>query len=97
MQADLESKTELSARFIETNVGWYVLTREEADLGPYVSLSEAKRALSRHIKSFEHTASRPAYDSFCGFHLHDPQTCRKTNCGRCAEAASIEQKYLSGW
>lgn len=97
MQKEQTIETDLPARFIETDIGWYVLTREETDLGPYPSLSEAKRALSHHLEQYLNSPSRPAYDSFNGFHIHDPQTCRKTNCGLCAEAQSVEQKWLAGW
>lgn len=96
MQAEIPNQTDVPARFIDTNVGWYVLTRETADLGPYISLSEAKRALSRHIRQHQYTSNRPAYHSFDGFHIHDPQACRKVNCGRCAEAAWVEQKLMNG-
>jgi len=87
----------LPNRFVETSVGWYVLTRERADLGPYTSLSEAKRALSRHLKQHERVANRSPYASFSGFYLHDPQMCHKINCGRCAEADAMAQKMNSGW
>ncbi|MDX1756533.1 MAG: hypothetical protein R3175_10770 [Marinobacter sp.] len=88
---------ELPNRFIDTSVGWYVLTRERADLGPYVSLSEAKSALSRHLKQHQSVTSRSPYASFSGFDVHDPQTCHKINCGRCAEAALLEERMTSGW
>ncbi|SDW37414.1 DUF6316 family protein [Marinobacter mobilis] len=91
-----EIKKDLPARFVETDVGWYVLTREETDLGPYPSLSEAKRALSLHLEQYLDKPGRPAYDSFNGFHMHDPQICKKTNCGLCAEAQSIVQKWSIG-
>lgn len=96
MQETVANQAEIPPRFIDTNVGWYVLTRESEDLGPYPSLSEAKRALSRHIRLHADISNRPRYHSFNGFHVHDAQTCRKVNGGRCAEAAFVEQKYLSG-
>lgn len=96
MPEKLETSENLPARFVETDVGWYVLTREDSDLGPYPSLSEAKRALSHHLDQHQHTPGRPAYDSFSGFHMHDPQSCKKTNCGLCAEAQAIEQKWSAG-
>ncbi|MDX1457250.1 MAG: hypothetical protein R3276_06650 [Marinobacter sp.] len=94
---DPTQAAELPKRFVDTSVGWYVLTRERADLGPYVSLSEAKRALSRHLKQHQSIANRSPYASFSGFHVHDPQTCHKVNCGLCAEAALLEEKMSSGW
>lgn len=91
-----EIKQNLPARFVETDVGWYVLTREDTDLGPYPSLSEAKRALSLHLEQHHDKPGRSAHNTFNGFHIHDPQSCNKANCGLCAEAQSVEQKWLMG-
>ncbi|MBD3641298.1 MAG: hypothetical protein HUJ18_09930 [Marinobacter sp.] len=73
-------------RFVKTPVGWYALTREPYDLGPFPTKPEAFTALNAHIRLHAGLNRRNPDDRFTGFSVHDAGTCAKNNCGRCAEA-----------
>lgn len=76
-------------RFVHTPFGWYALTREPSDLGPFPTKPQASSALADHIKLHMGLNSRNPEDRYSGFTVHDPDTCPKNNCGRCAEALAF--------
>lgn len=76
-------------RFLHTPFGWYALTREPSDLGPFRTKPEASKALADHIKLHKGLNARNPEDCYSGFTVHDPESCGKNNCGRCAEALAF--------
>jgi len=78
-----------ASRFIQTPFGWYALTREPSDLGPFPTQSQASIALADHVRLHRGLNPRNPEDGYCGFSLHDPENCVKNNCGRCAEALAF--------
>lgn len=95
MRADTPEQSFDSSRFVKTAIGWYALTREQSDLGPFPSKEEAIRALSRHLQIYKGIHNRAADHQYTGFTLHDPETCAKTNCGLCAEASILRQSMIA--
>lgn len=77
------------SRFVETPFGWYALTREPSDLGPFPTKSQASNALVDHIRLHTGLNPRNPEDHYSGFTVHDPENCAKNNCGRCAEALAF--------
>ncbi|MEQ9544590.1 MAG: DUF6316 family protein [Marinobacter sp.] len=84
-------------RLIHTAFGWYALTREQSDLGPFSSKQEASEALSRHIHIYKgvNTRTDSADKPHSGISLHDSAHCHKTNCALCAEAYIIRQGMVA--
>ena len=78
-----------ASRFIKTPFGWYALTREPSDLGPFPTESQALRALTDHIRIHKGLNPRDPDNRYSGFTIHDTETCAKNNCGRCAEALAF--------
>lgn len=72
-------------RFVKTPAGWYALTREPYDLGPFPTKPQAHAALEAHIKLHAGLNPRDPGHRYSGFSVHDSETCVKNNCGRCAE------------
>lgn len=89
MRADTELQSDNARRLIETPDGWYVLTREQSDLGPFRTPEDADTALKGHLRAYRGISNRTPDETYTGFSLHDSEGCSKTNCGRCAEALAI--------
>ncbi|MBW4933961.1 DUF6316 family protein [Marinobacter sp. F4206] len=85
MRTDTAIPGEHQDRLMHTLYGWYALTREQADLGPFATPKEASHALSRHIRAYRGLNNRTP-GTMKGVHLHDADQCSKTNCGLCVEA-----------
>ncbi|SFL94965.1 DUF6316 family protein [Marinobacter zhejiangensis] len=78
-----------SNRFLKTIVGWYALTREPYDLGPFPTRREADEALVRHIRVHRGINTRSAIPGNPEVYVHDSTSCAKQNCGRCAEVLGL--------
>lgn len=85
MRIESAVPSEHKNRLIHTVYGWYALTREQTDLGPFDSPNEASYALSRHIRMHKGLNQRPLGRPQ-QMHLHDPDQCTKNNCALCVEA-----------
>lgn len=93
MRTDTPIPSKHQGRLIHTLYGWYALTREQSDLGPFDTPEKASRALSGHIKVFKGLNSRiPGQPG--RMHLHDAAQCSRTNCGLCVEARIVEQSLM---
>lgn len=90
MRTDTPLPSKHQDRLIHTLYGWYALTREQADLGPFDTPDKASRALSQHIRVFRGLNLRPQGNPE-KMHLHDADQCMKTNCGLCVEARVLSQ------
>lgn len=85
-----------SDRFTQTRQGWYVKTREVADLGPYSSVSAAKKALSGYIAALSKLPKRLQSTEFkLGMSVHDAATCQKRQCVECIDAEEQAAKFRS--
>ncbi|MGF2687028.1 DUF6316 family protein [Marinobacter sp. DUT-3] len=84
-------------RLVRTAFGWYALTREQSDLGPFPSKQEASEALSRHIHVYKGVNTRNDRDGkpHSGISLHDSANCQKSNCALCAEAYILRQGMIA--
>ncbi|MGM0766847.1 MAG: DUF6316 family protein [Pseudomonadota bacterium] len=82
-------------RLIHTAFGWYALTREQSDLGPFLSQQEASSALSRHIRIYRGINVRGDSAPHSGLSLHDSANCQKSNCALCAEAYVLRQTLIA--
>lgn len=76
-------------RFLDTPTGWFALTRESYDLGPFPTQAQAVTALAGHIRVHRGMNDRPAGTPGCLPHVHDSNNCSKHNCGRCAEVVGL--------
>ena len=77
-----------TSRFVSTQQGWFVKTRENQDLGPFESRSMAQEALSQFIKHRARASSREQSDDYkLGYSVHDVQACTREVCAVCIEAA----------
>lgn len=77
-----------TSRFVATQRGWFVKTRENFDLGPFESRSMAQEALSQFIKKRAQARVREqAEDYKLGYSVHDVEACTRENCAVCIEAA----------
>ncbi|MDX1757402.1 MAG: DUF6316 family protein [Marinobacter sp.] len=85
--------TEQNDRFVETAAGWYVLVRENSDLGPFTTRHEAEQALQRHLRMYRGLNPRTE-GAYHGISIHDSATCQKANCGRCIEARQLDHCFL---
>ncbi|MBW7470645.1 DUF6316 family protein [Marinobacter sp. M216] len=85
MRTDTAIPSTHQNRLMHTLYGWYALTREQADLGPFATSKEASDALSCHIKAYKGLNKRTP-GALKAVHLHDADQCSKTNCGLCVEA-----------
>lgn len=94
MRTDTITQTFHADRLVHTAIGWYAMTREAYDLGPFQSRQEANDALVRHIRVHKGLNTRAASDEFCGIGLHDTDFCAKSNCARCAEANILRSSTL---
>lgn len=90
MRTDTPIPSKHRDRLIHTVYGWYALTREQSDLGPFETPDKASRALSQHIRVFRGLNLRPQGNPK-EMHLHDADQCMKTNCGLCVEARVLSQ------
>ncbi len=95
--AAVSSLPQRDDRFIETAAGWYALVRENSDLGPFVSRFEAEQALDRHLRLYQGINDRPGDEAYHGIGIHDSANCRKTNCGRCIEARTLNHCLLAAY
>ncbi|MBS8240566.1 hypothetical protein DYI22_08605 [Marinobacter lipolyticus] len=82
-------------RLVHTAFGWYAMTREQSDLGPFASQQEASNALSRHIRVYRGVNIRGDGAAHSGLSLHDSASCRKSNCALCAEAHVLRQTLVA--
>lgn len=80
------------SRIIKTQIGWFALTREQDDLGPFPSEQVAEDALSEYLKHVEPNYSRE-YSPFssCGVLIHDSNICKKRHCAFCIEASVLAE------
>ena len=80
-------------RLVMTLYGWYALTREPSDLGPFPTAKEASDALTSHIRTFRglNSGRRKGRNSV---HIHAADECRKTNCGLCLEARIVRHSMV---
>ena len=76
-------------RFLHTPIGWYALTRESYDLGPFPTREQAVTALAGHIRAHRGVNDRPSESAGDLPHVHDSSSCGKHNCGRCAELSGL--------
>ena len=97
MRADPNIPSSHEKRLIHTAFGWYALTREQSDLGPFPSKYEASKALTRHIQMYKGVNTRDNRDGkpHSGISLHDSAHCDKTNCALCAEAYILRQGMIA--
>lgn len=93
MRADTSIPSKHQDRLIHTLYGWYALTREPSDLGPFDTADSASRALSGHIKVFKGLNTRPTGNPK-RIHLHDADQCTRTNCGLCVEARIVQESLM---
>lgn len=93
MRADTPIPSEHQDRLIHTLYGWYALTREQSDLGPFDTAERASRALSRHIKVYRGINPRTP-ETPKRMHLHDADQCTRTNCGLCVEARILRHSLM---
>ncbi|SFR43129.1 hypothetical protein SAMN04488073_1106 [Marinobacter gudaonensis] len=75
-------------RLVRTVLGWYVKTREQMDLGPFASRQEAAHALQRHIRLYRGLNPRTG-PATARMHIHDAETCQRSNCCDCLEAKEL--------
>lgn len=80
-----------SDRFMRTEAGWLVRTREDRNLGPFRDKESAERALSNHIRVSNYTATAIVPE---GFEIHDVARCRTANCPACDEARAALSSLL---
>lgn len=85
-----------TSRIVQTHIGWFALTREQDDLGPFPSEGLAEDALHEYLKRVEPNRSR-AYSPFfsCGVLIHDSETCSKQHCAFCIEARFLAEDNWS--
>lgn len=88
MTTDTAIPKEHLTRLIETPIGWFALTREASDLGPFPNPALASEALTCHIKAYK-GVNRRSDQPLRQIHIHDSSNCLKDNCGLCAETLSI--------
>lgn len=93
MRTDTPIPSKHQSRLIHTLYGWYALTREQSDLGPFDTAGKASLALSRHIRVFKGLNSRVP-GSPKQMYLHDPDQCTRTNCGLCVEAGILRESLM---
>lgn len=84
------------SRIVKTHIGWFALTREQDDLGPFSSEELAEDALYEYLKRVEPNRSR-AYSPFssCGVLIHDSEACSKRHCAFCIEARVLAEDNWS--
>ncbi|MGP9833495.1 DUF6316 family protein [Marinobacter sp. NSM] len=85
-----------SSRLVSTSVGWFALTREEEDLGPFATELLAETALNEYLQSVPQRDTRefsPRLES--GVLIHDTETCRKRHCAFCIEAGVLAEDNWS--
>lgn len=75
--------TSRTERYLRTEAGWLVRTREGRKLGPFPDRDAAERALANHIRVANYTASAMVPE---GFEIHDVSRCRIAGCADCEEA-----------
>lgn len=93
---DEERSAPRSGRFTRNRRGWYVKTRELSDLGPFTSMSAAKKALSGYIAALSKLPTRLQGPDFrLGMSVHDVATCKKLQCAECIEAEEQLAKFES--
>ncbi len=85
--------SEHRGRLLHTVYGWYALTREKSDLGPFDSAEKASRALTRHIHIYRGLNNRNPDDK-ARMHLHDSEHCSRTNCALCVEAKVAQHSMM---
>ncbi len=96
MQNDTKIPENHVNRLVHTAFGWYAMTREQSDLGPFASQQEASLALSRHIRVYKGVNTRSEGDvRHAGMSLHDTAHCSKSNCALCAEAYILNQSLIA--
>lgn len=97
MRTDPAIPSSHTNRLVHTAFGWYALTREQSDLGPFPSKQEASQALSRHIRVYKGVNTRSESDNkaHSGISLHDSAHCPKSNCALCAEAYVLRQGLVA--
>jgi hypothetical protein len=97
MRAEPNIPSSHEKRLIHTAFGWYALTREQSDLGPFHSIKEASEALTRHIRAYKGVNTRNDRHGkpHSGISLHDSAHCDKTNCALCAEAYILHQTMIA--
>lgn len=93
MRTDTAIPSQHRGRLLHTVYGWYALTREQADLGPFKTAGEASRALTRHIHIYKGLNMRDP-DQKASMHLHDSEHCVRNNCALCVEARVAQQSML---
>ncbi|SDW30653.1 DUF6316 family protein [Marinobacter mobilis] len=80
-----------SERFLETHLGWFAMTREKNDLGPFATRGEAEEALRAHIRVFAGLNDRELNPVYHGIGVHDSSHCTKTHCARCIDEKAFMQ------
>ncbi|BEH15181.1 hypothetical protein [Marinobacter shengliensis] len=84
------------SRLVNTSVGWFALTRDEDDLGPFATELQAEAALRDYLQTVQPRESRefsPVLSS--GVLLHDTETCKKRHCAFCIEAGVLAEDNWS--
>ncbi|KPQ29079.1 MAG: hypothetical protein HLUCCX14_07335 [Marinobacter excellens HL-55] len=85
-----------SSRLVSTSVGWFALTRDEGDLGPFATEILAETALHEYLQSVPPRDIRefaPKLDN--GVLIHDTETCKKRHCAFCIEAGVLAEDNWS--
>lgn len=80
-----------SDRFMKTEAGWLVRTREDRNLGPFRDKESAERALNNHIRVANYTATAIVPE---GFEIHDVTRCRTAGCADCEEARAALSELI---
>lgn len=93
MRTDTSIPSQHRGRLLHTIYGWYALTREQSDLGPFETAGEASRALTRHLHIYKGLNQRDS-NSGARMHLHDTEHCERSNCALCVEARVAQQSML---
>ncbi|WP_138435087.1 hypothetical protein [Marinobacter shengliensis] len=78
------------SRLVSTSVGWFALTRDEDDLGPFATELLAEEALQDYLQTVAPREARefsPVLDN--GVLLHDTESCKKRHCAFCIEAGVL--------
>lgn len=87
-----------SDRYVETQSGWWVRTRELLDIGPFIDRESADTALRNYISRVPKRDSRRNSSVFSyGMEIHEAVNCRIANCAICLEAseAATEAKQAA--
>jgi len=95
MRPDTAIPSNHANRMVHTAYGWYAMTREQSDLGPFTNPQDASLALSRHIRAYQGVNVRHDSTPHAGLSVHDSSSCQKSNCALCAEAHILRQTLVA--